>query len=335
LSIDQIEPRRWTQILAAYQKPSLGRSVVEIILSAAPLGLIWAVAWVAAAFGLWWVDLLLAVPAAGFLLRLFMVQHDCGHRAFFRSARANDWIGRVLGVLTMTPHDCWRRTHAIHHATTGDLDRRGLGAIDTLTVAEYRALPAWRRFAYRLYRHPVVMFGLGPAFVFVVQHRWPAGLMREGWRPWLSAMGTNVAIALFFAVVLWFGGWQALLLMHVPAVLLAASIGVWLFYVQHQFEETYWARHGDWDFQEAALQGSSYYDLPGFLRWITANIGVHHVHHASSRIPFYRLQPVLRDHPELRDVGRISMFDSLRCVGLSLWDEAGQKLVSFRQSKRL
>ena len=239
------------------------------------------------------------MPAAGFLVRLFMIQHDCGHGAFFRHRLANDWIGRALGVLTLTPYDFWRRTHAIHHATSGNLERRGIGDIDTLTVREYLALPRWGRLIYRLYRHPAVMFGVGPAYLFILRHRLPFGLMRGGWQPWLSTMATNLAIAIIVAALMWLIGVGPFLLVHLPIMLLAAAMGVWLFYVQHQFEHTVWADNENWNLHEAALHGSSYYVLPGILRWFTANIGIHHVHHLCSRIPYYRLPRVLRDHPEL------------------------------------
>jgi acyl-lipid omega-6 desaturase (Delta-12 desaturase) len=335
LSTTTGEPRPWRKLLAAYHTPNAKRAVLEILVTAAPLAAIWICAWFAAENGLWWLALALAVPAAGFLVRLFMIQHDCSHRSFFASAAANDWTGRVIGVLTFTPYDCWRRTHAIHHGTSGNLDRRGIGEVETLTVAEYRALPLLRRIGYRLYRNPIVLFGLGPAFLFLLQHRLPMGLMREGWRPWISALATNAAIGVFVVAAIALGGWSGLLLVHLPTVLLAATIGVWLFYVQHQFEQTYWARQGEWDLTEAALRGSSHYDLPQPLRWITANIGVHHVHHASSRIPFYRLQHVLKDYPELRETSRIGLVESLRTVVLTLWDEQRQRLVSFRAAKRL
>ena len=329
------EPRRWRKILTAYQQPSHARSILEIVLSAAPLLAIWTAAWVAAIFGLWWLALLLSIPAAAFLVRLFMVQHDCSHQSFFRNPAANDWTGRLIGVLTMTPYHCWRRSHAIHHATSGDLDRRGLGDIATLTVAEYRALPPLKRIGYRLYRNPIVLFVIGPAWVFVLEQRLPMGLMKEGWKPWLSAMGTNVTIAVLVGLVIWAGGWKGLLLIHLPTILMAASIGVWLFYVQHQFENAYWARKGEWDHATAALHGSSHYDLPAPLRWMTANIGVHHVHHVNSRIPYYRLTKVLKDHPELRDVSRLGLLESFRTVSLALWDEGGRRLISFRQLHQL
>jgi omega-6 fatty acid desaturase (delta-12 desaturase) len=260
-----------------------------------------------------------------------MIQHDCGHGSFFRHRLANDWVGRVIGVLTLTPYDFWRRTHALHHASSGNLDRRGIGDIDTLTVREFMALSTGRRLLYRLYRHPIVMFGIGPAYLFILRHRLPMGLMRSGWQPWISAMATNAAIVVLIAPMMWLVGVGPFLLVQVPITLLAASIGVWLFYVQHQFEDTFWAHEEGWDFHEAGLHGSSHYDLPIVLRWFTANIGVHHVHHLCSRIPYYRLQQVLLDHPQLSTVGRLTLFQSLCCVRKVLWDEDRHKLVSFRE----
>ncbi len=316
--------------LSRYREPSHVRSVVEIATTVLPFVLLWAAMWFALDLG-YWIGLLLAVPAAGFLVRLFMIQHDCGHGAFFRRRLANDWVGRVIGVLTLTPYDCWRRAHAIHHATSGNLDRRGVGDIDTLTVEEYRSRSRWGRLRYRMYRHPIVMFGVGPAYLFLLQQRLPVGFMRAGWRPWLSAMATNLAIVLASATVIWFVGLGAFLLVHLPITLLGASIGVWLFYVQHQFTETSWAHDDGWDVHEAALRGSSHYDLPVVLRWFTANIGIHQVHHLCSRIPFYRLPQTLREHPDLARIGRITLGESLRCVRLALWDETSRRLISFRE----
>jgi acyl-lipid omega-6 desaturase (Delta-12 desaturase) len=278
------EARGWMQILARYRAPSPARSISEVVITAVPFVLLWFLMWAMLDLG-YWPCLLLAVPAAGFLVRLFMIQHDCGHGALFRHRLANDWVGRVIGVLTLTPYDFWRRTHAIHHSTSGNLDRRGIGDIDTLTVREYLARSQWGRLRYRLYRHPLIMFGVGPAFLFVVQHRMPLGVMRGGLKLWLSTMGTNVAIAALVAAMIWLVGIGTFLLVHVPIMLLAASIGVWLFYVQHQFEYTLWAHERNWDLHAVALRGSSYYELPGVLRWFTANIGIHHVHHLCSRIP--------------------------------------------------
>ena len=329
------DARVWTQKLLRYREPSRVRSIVELAVSFGPLAGMWALMWLAYSFGLWWLSLLLAVPAAGFLVRLFMIQHDCGHGAFFRHRLANDWIGRVLGVLTLTPYDFWKRTHAAHHATSGNLDRRGMGDIDTLTVREYLALSRWGRLRYRLYRHPAVMFGIGPAYLFIVQHRLPVGLMRAGWGPWLSTMATNAAVAAVAGVLIWLIGIGAFTLVHVPIMLLAATMGVWLFYVQHQFEHTSWEGKEHWDLHEVALHGSSYYVLPGVLRWFTANIGVHHVHHLCSRIPYYRLPRVLRENPELGRIGRLTLWDSIKCVRLVLWDESRKQLISFRELRRL
>lgn len=324
------DARRWTRILGSYRSPDPARSVGELAITALPLVGLWSAAWFVFSLGHVWASLLIAIPAAGFLVRLFMIQHDCGHGAFFANRLANDWVGRVIGVLTLTPYDWWRRTHAIHHATTGNLDRRGIGDLDTLTVREYLARSRWGRLKYRLYRHPLIMFGVGPAYLFLLQHRLPVGLMREGWRLWASTAATNVAIALIIAVLTWFIGIKAFLLVHLPIMLLAATAGVWLFYVQHQFEQTAWERDERWNLHEAALYGSSHYDLPAVLRWFTANIGIHHVHHLSGRIPYYRLPRVLRDHPELRDLGRVTLLQSFRCVRLVLWDETQRRLVSFR-----
>jgi len=273
----------------------------------------------------------LLLPAAGFLVRLFMIQHDCAHRSFFPSRRANDLVGRLIGIATLTPHDHWRMSHSFHHASSGDLDRRGIGDVYTLTVAEYMARSRWARLRYRLYRHPAVMFGVGPLYIFLLHNRWPVGFMRKEWLPWLSTMGTNLGIVLTFASLVAAVGLRPLLWVYVPTVVIAAVTGVWLFYVQHQFENTHWARSARWDAHEAALYGSSHYDLPTVIRWFTANIGIHNVHHLSSRIPFYRLPEVLRDHQELRSVGRVTLLQSLRGVGLVLWDEEQRRLVSFKQ----
>jgi omega-6 fatty acid desaturase (delta-12 desaturase) len=328
------DPRIWTKVLARYREPNRIRSFVEIIITAVPLLALWAAAWFAYSRGYWWATLMIAVPAAMFLTRLFMIQHDCGHGAFFRNKVANDWVGRIIGLVTMTPYDFWRRTHATHHATCGNLDRRGIGDVDTLTVREYRGRSSWGRLKYRLYRHPVVLFGLGPAYLFILQQRLPVGLMRTGWQPWVSTQSTNAGIALIAAGIIWLIGWQAFVLVHLPIMLLAASIGVWLFYIQHQFEGTFWSQTEGWSFHEAALHGSSHYDLPSFLRWFTANIGIHHVHHLCSRIPYYRLTRVLNDHPDLGAIGRLTLRDSLRAVNLVLWDEEQKRLVSFREAKR-
>jgi omega-6 fatty acid desaturase (delta-12 desaturase) len=325
------EARALAHVLARYREPDSVRGVFELMITAVPFVIIWALMCLVLLHG-YWIGLVGLVPAAGLLVRLFMIQHDCGHGSFFRSRRANDWVGRAIGVMTLTPYDYWRHNHALHHASSGNLDDRGFGDIDTLTVREFAARSRWRRMLYRLYRHPIVMFGIGPTYLFILRHRLPIGMMRGGWTPWLSTMGTNAVIAILMLAMIRLVGFGPLLLVQLPVIILAASVGVWLFYVQHQFEDTFWSRGEAWSFHEAALRGSSYYHLPGVLRWLTANIGVHHVHHLSSRIPCYRLPEVLRDHPQIAAVGRITMLQSLRCVRMALWDEAAGRLISFREA---
>jgi acyl-lipid omega-6 desaturase (Delta-12 desaturase) len=326
------DPRALLRDIAAYAKPITSRSLFELAVTAVPFFALLVLMWVLVGAG-HFLALLLVLPAAAMLVRLFMIQHDCGHGSFFPRRAANDWVGRAIGVLTMTPYDYWKRTHAIHHARTGNLDGRGIGDVATLTLAEYRALPLLKRLGYRAYRHPLVLFVVGPAFVFLLQHRVPKGFMREGWGPWASAMTTNAGIALLAAGVIWAFGLAAFLLVTLPVIALAAMIGVWLFYVQHQFEHAHWDRDDQWSFHEAALHGSSHYDLPAVLRWLTANIGIHHVHHLSSRIPSYRLSEVLRDRPELREVGRMTLWQSFKTVPLALWDEQRRRLISFREAR--
>ena len=323
----------WAKRLGPYRLPDNRRAAFEIALTAVPFLAAWIVMWLLLQVSVW-LALLASIPAAGFLVRLFMIQHDCGHGSLFSAQSANDWTGRVISVLTLTPYDLWRRSHALHHASSGNLDRRGIGDINTITVAEYRALGRWGRLRYRFYRHPLVMFGLGPAYLFLLQHRLPVGAMQSGRMPWISAFATNAAIAAAALCLIWLVGWKAFLLIQLPVTLLAASAGVWLFFVQHQFEETYWAKSPDWQRETAALHGSSYYDLPKPLMWLTGYIGVHHLHHLSSRIPFWRLPYVLRDYPELKTIGRLTLLESFRCVRLVLWCEAEKRLISFREMRR-
>ncbi|MCT8974676.1 fatty acid desaturase [Microbaculum marinisediminis] len=326
------DARRLMGDLAAYRDADRARSLFELGITAVPFVLLWVLMWAALDAG-YWLGLLLALPAAGFLVRLFMIQHDCGHGSFFRRRSTNDWVGRAIGVLTLTPYDSWRHSHAQHHASSGNLDRRDIGSINTLTVAQFRARTRLRQLLYRLYRHPIVMFGVGPAYLFILRHRLPTDLMRSDWQSWVSAMMTNLAIAFLFAAVIWLIGVVPFLLVQLPITLLAASLGVWLFYIQHQFEDTLWEHDPDWNFHDAALHGSSHYDLPPVLRWFTANIGVHHVHHLSSRIPYYRLPEVLRDRPELRHIGRLTLLQSLKGIRLALWDENERRLVSFAEAR--
>ncbi|RYG03239.1 MAG: fatty acid desaturase [Caulobacteraceae bacterium] len=328
--VPDTKPADWSRKLADYKRPVLARSIFELVLTASALATLWALGWAAMYFGLWWLALLLTVPAAVFLVRLFMIQHDCGHGSFFEAKAANDWVGRSIGLLTLTPYDYWRRTHAMHHATSGNLDRRGLGVIEMLTVDEYLALPLLKRLGYRLYRNPAVMFGIGPTFVFFLQQRVPVGMMKD-WRTWVSTLGNTAIIAVGVAIMMWLIGVAPVVLVNFTTLVIAATIGVWLFFVQHQYEGVSWSRNKTWKRDQAALHGSSHYDLPQPLRWLTANIGIHHVHHLSSRIPFYRLPQVLHDHPELQDVSRIGLLDSFKNARLVPEGEAAERLVSFRE----
>ena len=321
--------------LMRYHTPTLSRGAFELAVTGGPFVLLWWAMYWSIANGHAWLYCALLPLAVGFLVRLFLIQHDCGHQAFVPSRRANDWIGRCLGVLTLTAYQHWKRAHAIHHATSGNLDRRGVGDIDTLTVAEYAARPRLLRLRYRLYRNPFVMFCIGPAFVFLLQNRIPAGFFRAGWRHWASTFGTDVAIVGAAVAMSRWIGLVPFLKVHAPIMLLSASVGGWLFYVQHQFENTLWSRADRWDFHTAAMQGSSHYHLPPILRWFTANIGVHHVHHVCSRIPFYRLQQALAHVPELQRAERLTLWQSFRCVRLTLWDEASRRLVSFREAEQI
>jgi acyl-lipid omega-6 desaturase (Delta-12 desaturase) len=327
-----IDPRALLTGVAPFREPRQARSLFELAVTAGPFAMLWLLTWAALDAG-HALGLLLALPAGAFLLRLFLIQHDCGHGAFFPRQASNDWVGRTLGVLTFTPYEYWRRCHAIHHASTGNLNARGVGDVDTLTVAEFRALPPTRRFLYRLYRHPLVLFGLGPAYLFLLRHRLPIGMMKRGWRPWLSALGTNAAIAAASGALIWAIGFKLFLLVQLPITLVAASLGVWFFYVQHQFEHTRWDRGQDWSFHAAALHGSSHYDLPPVVRWFSANVGVHHVHHLASRIPFYRLPEVLRAFPLLCAINRVTLRQSFAAVRLILWDEQERRLVSLAEAR--
>ncbi|MFD1159763.1 fatty acid desaturase [Roseovarius aestuarii] len=325
--------RDWVKILAAYREPNHLRSIFETAISIGPFLLLWALAWYTLSIS-YWLTFGISVLNAAFLLRLFTIQHDCGHGAFFANRKVSDWVGRVIGVLTLTPYDVWRRTHSAHHSGSGNLARRGMGDIHTYTVTEFRALTPFQRLKYRAYRHPLTLFGLAPGYLFLLQNRIPLGLMNN-LRYWISALGTNVVIFAALAVIWYFGGFAPILLIFLPTTLLAATAGMWLFYVQHQFEHTHWDHDGDWQLHDAALHGSSHYVMPKVLQWFSANIGIHHVHHLYSRIPFYRLTEVLRDHAELDRCNRMTIRESLSCARLHLWDENSKRLLSFAQARAL
>ena len=274
-------------------------------------------------------SLLLLLPVAGLYVRLFIIQHDCGHGSFFPGAQLNRAVGAVLGLITLFPFAYWRKTHAIHHGTSGNLDRRGLGDIQTLTVREYQSLSAPARLSYRLYRSMPVLLGVGPLYQMLIKHRIPFDLPLAWRREWASALLNNLALVIAAVVLCWIFGWKAVLAVQLSLMVLAGAAGVWLFYVQHQFERAYWAQSAQWDAQAAAMAGSSFYDLPRLVHWLTGNIGYHHIHHLSSRVPNYRLRECFESDPRLRAAPRLTLRDSLACARLKLWDEDARRMVGF------
>ncbi len=321
--------RSWKQMVAPYQQPELRASLWQLANSVVPYVALWTASYHLLAVS-YWLTLVTSVLAAGFLVRIFIIFHDCGHGSFFASRRANDAVGFITGVLTFTPYFDWRREHALHHATAGDLDRRGLGDVETMTVEEYRQATPWRRLTYRLYRNPVLLLAVGPLWVFLVKQRIPrAG---SGPRERLSVHLTNLALVAAGAALTLTIGFKAMLLVQLPILAIGGAAGIWLFYVQHQFERVYWARGGQRDFLAAALRGSSLYQLPRVLQWFTGNIGFHHIHHLSPRIPNYKLERCHRGEPQLQQVNRLTLLSSLQCLRLRLYDEEAGRMVSFRDA---
>ena len=321
-----IEHRPWQEALAPYARPHVGRSAVDLATSVVP--------YLALSVGMYLLlgvsyplALVLAVPATGFLLRTYVVFHDCAHGSFLPSKRGNAWLGTALGLLVFTPFVRWRHDHAVHHATSGDLDRRGVGDLPTITVAEYGALSPRRRLAYRLFRNPAVMFGLGPVVAMIVGPRIPARNARPRMRR--SVIGTDIALAVLVGGLCWLVGWREYVMVALPSALLAGAAGIWLFYVQHQFEDAYWQSTPDWNYADAALRGSSYLKLAKPLQFFTGNIGLHHIHHLNARIPNYNLQRAHDENPIFHGVPTLSLWQALRAVRLKLWDEDRGRLVTF------
>ena len=322
----------WREALAPYAQPHLGRSLLDVATSVVPY-LALAVLMYLMLEVSYFLVLALSVPAAGFLLRTYILFHDCTHGSFLPSKRANLWLGRCLGLIVHSSFRSWGHDHRVHHATSGDLARRGVGDVPTLTVAEYHALPWQRRLAYRLFRHPLVMFGLGPIFAMVIQPR----LVPRSARPHIrrSVIGTNLILVITVGALCWLVGWREYVLVWGPSALLAGSAGIWLFYVQHQFEEAYWESSEGWSYVDAALLGSSYLKLPKVLQFFTGNIGLHHVHHLSARIPNYNLQRAHDENPFFHGVPTLSLSDGLRAARLKLWDERRGRMVTFSEARAM
>jgi omega-6 fatty acid desaturase (delta-12 desaturase) len=318
------------QALAPYAKPHLGRALLDIATSVVPYFALSVLMYLSLEVS-FLLTLAIAIPAAAFLLRTFILFHDCTHGAFVPTRRANTWLGIVLGVVVFSPFHAWRYNHAVHHGTAGDLDRRGTGDVHTLTVAEFNAMPARGRFLYRLFRNPLVMFGVGPLYSLVLQPR----VISRSAQPRIkrSILGTNIALVLVAGALCRLIGWQEYLLVQAPPFLIGGAAGVFLFYVQHQFEDTYWERRDDWTFAESALQGSSHLKLRQPLQFFTGNIGLHHVHHLNARIPNYNLQRAHDENPVFHDVPTLSLWDGVRSVRLKLWDEDRGRLVTFAEAR--
>jgi acyl-lipid omega-6 desaturase (Delta-12 desaturase) len=322
----------WKELVAPYQRPKLGRSVWQLLNTLVPYAALWYLMYWSMGVS-YWLTLPLAILAAGFLVRIFIIFHDCGHGSFFRTRRANDIMGFIAGVLTFTPFQHWRWEHATHHATAGDLDKRGIGDVWTMTVREYLESSRWKRFAYRLARNPFVLFVLAPLVLFLVMQRFPS--RKAGRRERMSVYLTNLAMA---GMVVGLGmafGFKAYLLIQLTVIAVAGSAGIWLFYVQHQFEGVYWARHDDWDYITVALQGSSFYKLPKVLQWFTGNIGFHHIHHLRPAIPNYNLERCHQAVPLFQKVKPITLLSSLRSLTFRLWDEQRQRLVGYGHLRKL
>jgi len=319
----------WVDLVAPYRQTDTKKSLWQLgsTFTLFILGLV-TMYWSLSA-GYWWLTLLLLFPTAGFLIRLFIIQHDCGHGSFFNSRKMNDRVGTFLGVLTMTPYLHWRKRHAIHHANSSNLDGRFIGDVPTWTVDEYLEKDTWDRIKYRLFRFPFILFVVVPFAVFFIGNRLPSSVAKKKERR--GIMWTNIAIAVLWAMLIVAGGWQAFLLVYIPVIWLSASVGTWLFFVQHQFEDTYWEHQEDWDYTYAALRGSSYYKLPKVLQWFTGNIGFHHIHHLSPRIPNYLLERCHEENPIFQNVLTMTLRTSLETTFLSLWDKNQKKLISFRE----
>jgi omega-6 fatty acid desaturase (delta-12 desaturase) len=325
----------WYRELSKYEKSHPGKAIWQVLNTFVPyLGLWAAMIWILRYHtSLWYLCLPMMIVAAGLTVRIFIMQHDCGHGSFLKSHKANRFLGLVCGVITFTPYDDWKHEHAAHHASAQDLERRGIGDIMTMTTEEYNNATPGKKLWYRMFRHPFFIFGIGPFFQFVVAHRFPH--KRSGPRERQSVLITNVALLVMVTLACLTIGLKTYLLIQAPIIGLAASLGVWLFYVQHQYDDVYWEHHEQWDPIRAALEGSSYYKLPKILQWFSGNIGLHHIHHLRPRIPNYHLQKCYDEVPELQQPRTLTLFESLKCINLHLWDEQTRQMVSFLRFRKL
>jgi len=322
----QAENAAWKEIVVRYQQPSTWRALWQIVSTIVPYALLWYLMYLSLSVS-WWLTLPLAAIAGAFLVRVFIIFHDCGHGSYFKSETANDIVGFLAGILTFTPYYHWRWEHSLHHATSGDLDRRGTGDVWTLTVQEYLESSRWKRFSYRLARNPVILFVIAPLFLFLVRERFPSP--RANKRQRHSVYSMNAALLVVAVGLSAIFGIKAYVLIQLTAMMVAGSSGVWLFYVQHQFDEVYWERGDEWDYTTAALKGSSFYQLPKVLQWFSGNIGFHHIHHLSPRVPNYNLERCHNAEPLFQGVKPVTLFASFKSFTFRLWDEHRRKLVGY------
>jgi omega-6 fatty acid desaturase (delta-12 desaturase) len=324
----QKTPPAWVETIKPYTVPNHWKSTWQMINSLLPFFAIWALMIYSLQIS-YWLTLALAFLNALFLMRIFIIQHDCGHNSFFKSTKLNNFVGSLLGVITLTPYYHWRKMHAKHHAGSGDLEFRGFGDIDTVTVEEYKKMTLKEKFYYRFYRHPFVMFIIGPTLVFAVMHRFPLKLEKGEYRERESVYATNLALLFIFLVLSKFLGFRDTLMLWAPITIFSSVIGVYLFYVQHQFEDTYWRWHDEWEYADAALRGSSFFKLPRILQWFSGNIGFHHVHHLSPKVPNYNLEKAHYENPVFQSVKTITIGNSFQSMFLHLWDEQTHRLISW------
>ncbi len=323
----------WVEIVSRYHRPHLGKSIWQLVNTIIPYLGLWYLMYLSLDIS-YWLTWLLAIPAALFVVRIFVLQHDCGHGSFFKSQKANDWTGMVCSIFTFVPYHYWRRTHALHHAAAGDMEHRGIGDFYTMTVKEYLAKPKRDRLKYRLYRNPLLMFVLAPTLVFVIGYRFDF-LRRKNWKKERRGLlWTNIALLTLVGLLSLTIGWQAYLMVQLPITFIATGVGAWFFFVQHNFEDAYWAQGDEWDYTVAALEGSSYYKLPKVLQWFSGSIGFHHIHHLSPKIPNYLLEKCHQENPMFQTPVTLTLLTGFKMTGLSLWDEDNRKMISFRQLKK-
>ncbi|QAS53016.1 fatty acid desaturase [Halobacillus litoralis] len=318
--------------VSSFAKPDTSAGVRQLINTLVPFVLLWTLAYASLSISVW-LALPIAIIAGGFVIRVFIIFHDCTHQSFLKSSKANRIIGTIAGILTLFPFDKWKRSHNIHHATSGNLDKRGTGDIWVMTVDEYLNASLKERFAYRFYRNPIVMFGLGPIYLFLVSNRFNRKGAKRKER--MNTYLTNTSIAVIYGLLIWAIGWQAFLIIQLPVLYVSGMLGIWLFYVQHQFEDSYFEDESEWDFVKAAVDGSSYYKLPKVLQWVSGNIGFHHVHHLSPRVPNYMLEKAHEETPPLQHATTITLATSLQSIRFRLYDKANKTFISFKEVKPL